>query len=173
MTSCGYKIRKNKVRAKRIEWEHVVPAWQFGHQKKCWKTGGRKKCINDAEYRYIALDLHNLQPAIGEINSDRSNFMYSQLTGHISKYGKCNMKIDFQKKIVEPPERARGMIARTYFYMIQKYNIVVSRKQRRLFYVWNKNFPVTKWECKREELIFKLQGNHNNYTYKQCNKKFK
>ncbi|AEO08192.1 endonuclease [Buchnera aphidicola] len=172
LISCGYKIRKNTNRANRIEWEHVVPAWQFGYQKKCWKQGGRKKCIKDQEYTYIESDLHNLQPAIGEINADRSNFMYSELHNYTSKYGRCNMKIDFQKKLVEPPKRAKGIIARTYFYMSQKYNINLSPQQKRLFYIWDKNFPVTLWECKRENLIFQIQGNHNNYIYKQCHKKF-
>ncbi|ELO82111.1 DNA-specific endonuclease I [Salmonella enterica subsp. enterica serovar Enteritidis str. SARB17] len=43
LESCGYKVRKNENRARRIEWEHVVPAWQFGHQRQCWQDGGRKK----------------------------------------------------------------------------------------------------------------------------------
>jgi len=169
LSSCGYKIRKNKNRAMRIEWEHVVPAWQFGHQKTCWKKGGRKKCKNDQKYRYIESDLYNLQPAIGEINADRSNFMYDELKNSIPKYyGKCKMKIDFKTKTVEPPERARGAIARTYFYMSEKYKITLSKKQKNLFKKWDKNFPVTTWECKREKLIFQKQGYHNNYVYKKC-----
>ena len=31
LQSCGYQVRKNENRASRVEWEHVVPAWQFGH----------------------------------------------------------------------------------------------------------------------------------------------
>ncbi|QIQ42172.1 MAG: deoxyribonuclease I [Buchnera aphidicola (Microlophium carnosum)] len=170
--SCGYKIRKNENRATRIEWEHIMPAWQFGHHKKCWKKGGRKKCIKDKKYQYIESDLHNLQPAIGEINADRSNFMYGQLNNKISQYGRCNMKIDFQKKIADPPARARGAIARTYFYMSKKYNIILSKKEKKIFSIWNQMFPVTQWECERDRLIFQIQGNHNNYIYKKCYKKY-
>lgn len=170
LSSCGYKIRKNRNRATRIEWEHVMPAWEFGNQKKCWKKGGRKKCITDKKYKYIESDLHNLQPSIGEINGDRSNFMYSQLNSNIQQYGQCSMKVDFKKKLVEPPERARGTIARTYFYMSQRYQIKLSKKQKKMFKTWDKTFPVTKWECEREKLIFKKQGNHNYYIYKKCKK---
>ncbi|QCI18373.1 deoxyribonuclease I [Buchnera aphidicola (Aphis nasturtii)] len=170
LSSCGYKIRKNKNRAMRIEWEHVVPAWKFGHQKKCWKKGGRKKCIKDRNYQNIEFDLHNLQPSIGEINADRSNFMYSEFSSDIKQYGKCSVKIDFKKKLVEPPKKARGAIARTYFYMSEIYNIKLSAKEKKLFIKWNNTFPVTKWECIRENLIFKVQGNHNNYVYKKCHK---
>lgn len=42
LQSCGYQVRKNENRASRVEWEHVVPAWQFGHQRQCWQDGGRK-----------------------------------------------------------------------------------------------------------------------------------
>jgi len=97
--------------------------------------------------------------------------MYSQLNNKVSSYGQCNMKIDFKKKLVEPPERARGAIARTYFYMSEKYHIVLSREQNTLFKIWDKIFPVTNWECEREKLIFNVQGHHNNYVYKKCNKK--
>ncbi|QNS02073.1 MAG: endonuclease [Buchnera aphidicola (Pentalonia nigronervosa)] len=170
LSSCGYKIRKNKNRATRIEWEHVMPAWQFGNKEKCWKTGGRKKCMENKKYENIASDLHNLQPSIGEINSDRSNFMYGKIDKNIQQYGRCQMKIDFKKKIAEPPARARGAIARTYFYMSKKYKIYLSKQQKIMFTKWNKEFPVTPWECKREKIIFQKQGNHNEYVRKQCSK---
>lgn len=41
LESCGYKVRKNENRATRIEWEHVMPAWQFGHLLQCWQDGGQ------------------------------------------------------------------------------------------------------------------------------------
>lgn len=117
LESCGYKVRKNENRASRVEWEHVVPAWQFGHQRQCWQDGGRKNCAKDPEYRKMESDMHNLQPAVGEVNGDRANFMYSQWNGGEGQYGQCAMKVDFKDKVAEPPARARGAIARTYFYM--------------------------------------------------------
>lgn len=61
LESCGYKVRKNENRASRVEWEHVVPAWQFGHQRQCWQEGGRKNCAKDPEYRKMESDMHNLR----------------------------------------------------------------------------------------------------------------
>lgn len=78
------------------------------------------------------------------------------------------MKIDFKRKLVEPPKRSRGSIARTYFYMSERYKIILSQKQKKIFKKWDKIFPVTKWECTRERLIFQVQGYHNNYVYKKC-----
>lgn len=64
LASCGYQVRKQQKRASRIEWEHVVPAWQFGHQLQCWQKGGRKECTrHDATFKRMEADLHNLTPA--------------------------------------------------------------------------------------------------------------
>ncbi len=168
LASCGYQVRKDANRAKRIEWEHVVPAWQFGHLRQCWQKGGRKNCRNDAGYRHIESDLHNLQPAIGEINGDRGNFMYSQWRGGESQYGQCAMKIDFKNKLAEPPARARGAIARTYFYMRDRYQLRLSKQQTQLMTAWNTLYPVSVWECERDKRIASIQGNHNPYVQRAC-----
>jgi deoxyribonuclease-1 len=168
LASCGYQVRKNAQRATRIEWEHVVPAWQFGHQLQCWQNGGRKNCNKDQLYRQIEIDLHNLQPAIGEVNGDRNNFMYSQWRGGEGQYGQCPMKVDFKNKQAEPPARARGAIARTYFYMRDRYHLQLSRQQTQLFEVWNRQYPVSQWECTRDARIAKVQGQHNPYIQRAC-----
>ncbi len=168
LNSCGYQVRKNANRAGRIEWEHVMPAWEFGHQRQCWQNGGRKNCSKDADYRRIESDLHNLQPAIGEVNGDRGNFAYSQWNGGEQQYGQCAMKVDFKNKQAEPPARARGAIARTYFYMRDQYHLRLSRQQTQLFTVWNKLYPVSSWECERDQRIARAQGNHNPYVQQAC-----
>ncbi|AMB77034.1 deoxyribonuclease I [Pantoea ananatis] len=168
LNSCGYQPRKNAHRAARIEWEHVMPAWEFGHQRQCWQNGGRKNCSKDADYRRIETDLHNLQPAIGEVNGDRGNYAYRQWNGTDKQYGQCSMQIDFKNKQAQPPERARGAIARTYFYMRDQYHLRLSRQQTQLFTAWNKLYPVSKWECERDQRIARVQGNHNPYVLEAC-----
>ena len=113
-------------------------------------------------------DMHNLQPAVGEVNGDRANFMYSQWNGGEGQYGQCAMKVDFKDKVAEPPARARGSIARTYFYMRDTYQLTLSRQQTQLFTAWDKMYPVTSWECERDERIAKVQGNHNPYVQQAC-----
>lgn len=170
LNSCGYKIRKNKVRANRIEWEHVVPASQFGNKRICWKIGGRSQCDKDSGYQTIETDLHNLRPAIGEINGDRSNFLFELIKNKklVNQYGTCSVKIDFKNKIIEPPEIARGAIARTYFYIRDKYKIKLSNKQSYIMSMWNKKYKVSLWECERNNLISEYQGNYNFYITNQC-----
>jgi deoxyribonuclease-1 len=145
-----------------------MPAWQFGHQMQCWQDGGRKNCAKIPQYVQIETDLHNLQPAVGEVNGDRNNFMYSQWRGGEGQYGQCPMKVDFKNKQAEPPARARGAIARTYFYMRDRYSIRLSKQQTQLFDVWNRQYPVTEWECTRDRRIASMQGNHNPYVQQAC-----
>ncbi|MTD37242.1 deoxyribonuclease I [Erwinia sp. CPCC 100877] len=168
LASCGYRVRKNQNRASRIEWEHVMPAWEFGHQRHCWQNGGRKNCNKDPLYRKMEIDLHNLQPVIGEVNGDRNNFRYSQWSGGEGQYGRCPMKVDFKGKRAEPPVQARGAIARIYFYMRDTYHMRLSRQQTRLFEAWNRLYPVTAWECKRDARVARIQGNHNPWVLKAC-----
>ncbi|CCG86046.1 deoxyribonuclease I [Erwinia piriflorinigrans] len=168
LASCGYQVRKSAVRASRIEWEHVVPAWTFGHQRLCWQDGGRKNCAKDPVYRRMESDLHNLQPSIGEVNGDRGNFMYEQWNGGDQQYGQCAMKVDFKNKRAEPPERARGAIARTWFYMRDQYQLRMSKQQTRLMTAWNRLYPVTPWECERDRRIALVQGNNNPYVQQAC-----
>ncbi|ANU35304.1 endonuclease [Vibrio scophthalmi] len=175
LEGCGYQIRKQtqKVRATRIEWEHVVPAWQFGHQMQCWQKGGRKECSKKKypQFRQMEADLHNLTPAIGEVNGDRSNFNFSQWNGvNGVTYGSCEMQVNFKQRKVMPPARARGSIARTYLYMSQEYSFDLSKQQRNLMQAWNKQYPAEKWECERDKHIAKVQGNHNPFVVEACRK---
>jgi len=172
LQSCGYDVRKQEKRASRIEWEHVVPAWQFGHQRQCWQDGGRKNCTRkDKQFKMMEADLHNLVPAIGEVNGDRSNFRFSQWNGNKgANYGQCAFKVDFKSRVAEPPAQSRGAIARTYLYMNNEYRFNLSKAQRQLMEAWNKQYPVSAWECERDKRIAKIQGNHNQFVYKACMK---
>lgn len=162
--TCGFKYRKNKNRSERIEWEHVVPAWHFGHQLRCWQNGGRMTCRqNNTKFKQMEADMHNLVPAIGEINGDRSNFRYGMIEGEKRAYGKVNMEILFSNKKAEPMESVFGDIARVYFYMRDRYGLRISKTQEKMLIAWNNIDPVSSWEKKKNQLIKKLQGDENLY----------
>gem|GEM_PF-87606 len=165
-SSCGFKYRKNKNRSERIEWEHVVPAWHFGHQLRCWQDGGRLHCRNNNEqFQRMEADMHNLVPAIGEINGDRSNYKFSMIGGEKRVYGQpVNMEILSGERTAEPPENVHGDIARTYFYMMDRYEMRISDQQKQLFIAWNNSDPVDNWEREKNLLVKDLQGDENNYV---------
>lgn len=162
--SCGLKPRKNADRAGRIEWEHVVPAWEFGHQLQCWQKGGRKACRKDPKFRMMEADLMNLVPVVGEINGDRNNFRYGMIAGEPRKYGACDFEVDFKQRVAEPAEHVRGDIARIYFYMEDRYGLKISWKQRQLYEAWNRMDPVDDRESVRTERISAIQGDMNQFV---------
>ena len=163
LSSCGYQVRKQQKRASRIEWEHVVPAWEFGHQLQCWQEGGRKKCGKNQNFRRMEADLHNLVPTVGEVNGDRSNYKFGYLFDTSDMYGQCDFKVNFKQKTAEPPERKRGNIARIYLYMADRYPFRLSSSQRKLFEAWDRMDPVSNWELERNEQISRIQGWDNPY----------
>lgn len=168
LASCGYQVRKQANRAGRIEWEHIMPAWDFGHQRQCWQQGGRKACVQDPVYADMEGDMHNLVPAIGEVNGDRSNFGFSDWNGKPFAYGQCQMLIDSKGKRAQPPLRSRGQIARAYLYMADRYKLRLSPQQQQLFAAWHHQYPASQAECQRNDWIERQQGNTNPYIKEQC-----
>lgn len=167
LASCGYSPRKNRARAERIEWEHIVTAWAIGHQRQCWQKGGRQYCSKyDEQFRRAEADLHNLVPSIGEINGDRSNFSYAWLGQKPHQYGRCQMVVDFKARKVMPRQEVRGMIARTHFYMADRYKLRLSKQDRQLFEVWHKAYPPRAWETQRNQLVACRMGWGNPYIGK-------
>lgn len=81
-------------------------------------------------------DINNLAPAIGEINGDRSNYRFGILAGKATQYGRCQVKVDFKARVIEPPFNARKRIANAYFYMQKTYGLSISNKQQKLFNAW-------------------------------------
>ena len=185
--SCGFHPRKDKKRASRIEWEHILPASHFGIKFNAWVNGhpvcisskGKKfkgrKCTEKVHklYRYMQADLYNLQPAIGEVNGMRSNYQIGEIEGEEREFGKCDIEI--KNKKVEPTPKIRGDIARTYLYMEQTYPQYIKFNQsiKKLIIKWDQEDPVDKWECKRAILISNIQGNTNKILQNRCSNKIK
>lgn len=178
----GFVTTTHLKRSKKVEWEHVVPAQNFGQAFSEWRDG-HPSCVNskgksfkgrkcaskmNTEYRYMQSDMHNLFPAIGAVNALRSNYNFALLPDDVkSDFGSCDMRIDSKK--AQPPVLSRGRIARTYMYMEATYpKYKMSKQQRNLMEVWDRRDPVSAWECKRSKRIEKKQGNPNPVVNSRC-----
>ena len=163
--SCGYQTRKQQSRAQRTEWEHIVPAWTFGNQRQCWQNGGRAHCVDDDPvFRAMEADLFNLYPSVGEVNGDRSNFNYGMATGVAPQYGQCKTRVDFAQRAAEPRDEVKGLVARTTFYMFDRYKLNMSRQQQQLLMAWDKQYPVSPWEKERDRRIAAVMGHSNPFV---------
>ena len=163
--SCGYESRAQQTRADRIEWEHIVPAWIFGHQRQCWQNGGRKNCVaDDPVFRAMEADLFNLYPSVGEVNGDRSNYQYGMVTGVAEQYGACSTRVDFKGRAAEPRNEVKGLVARSTFYMYDRYGLSMSRQQQQLLMAWDKRYPVSAWEKEWNRRTAMVMGHANPFV---------
>jgi deoxyribonuclease-1 len=189
LASCGYRVHKDAERAARLEWEHVVPAENFGRAFKEWREGapqcvkksgkrlGNRKCAEtNPEFARMEGDLYNLWPEVGELNGLRNNFSMEALGGPEKNpggitFGGCRAVVSGRK--FEPMDRAKGAVARTYLYMDLSYpgKGIVSDRLRKLFEAWDRQFPPDAWECRRAEKIRAIQGNENTFVTARCREK--
>ncbi|MCH1920143.1 endonuclease [Shewanella sp. A3A] len=170
-------------RKRRFKWEaeHIVPAENFGRTFHEWREGSPlcvdkkgqpfrgRKCAEKAnkEYRLMQSDLYNLAPAIGSVNAARQNYNFTMLPTARSSFGSCDMRIENRK--VQPPEEARGRIARTYLYFEDAYpRYKMSKAQKQLMIVWDKQYPVTRNECEIGKKIEIIQRSNNVILSSRC-----
>ncbi len=178
LNSCGVRPRADAKRASYIEAEHVVPAHRFGGHLQCWQqpekvcTGqnvnGRSCCEKtNRAYEIAQNDLHNLFPAVGEINGDRSNYGWGTIAGEKREYGRCDIEVDAHAEVAEPPEQVKGEIGRAYLYMARTYGkalgFSLTPAEKTQYIAWAKQDPPDPWETERNRRITELQGVGNPY----------
>jgi deoxyribonuclease-1 len=166
--SCG--LKSNAERARRIEWEHVVPASIFGQRFSEWKKGhsscsGRnsrgRNCARQSNptFRLMEADMYNLEPAVGELNRARGNLGFGDIAGEPREFGACDFEVFADS--VEPRPEVRGDIARIYYYMDARYPgfQIVNEGNRKLLDSWDQVDPMDDAERLRIQKIEEVQGN--------------
>lgn len=178
--SKNFMTPKHEKRANRREWEHIVPAENFGRTFAEWRDGhpscvdkkgkafkGRKCAGINPEFSKMEGDMYNLVPAIGAVNAMRSNYDFTEINNAPYTFGDCPMII--QDKKVNPPEKTKGFIARTYFYFEMQYpRFRINSSMKKMMSVWDKQYPVNEWECKRAKRIEYFQKNPNIIVKTKC-----
>lgn len=179
LSTCGMQAAQNHARAHRLEWEHMMPAENFGRQLPCWREKvcsyengqaykGRKCCVQFSEvFRKMEAELYNLWPAVGLVNQARSNYRFSDFgaASSIALFYGCPILIDRQLKQVEPRDEAKGIVARANLFMAYQYNIRLSGSQKALFEAWNKQFPPEEWEKKWATEVALIEGYNNSFIH--------
>ncbi len=177
--SCGYEPRANASRAARLEWEHVVPAAYIGRGRSCWSKGapqcvdkagqpfkGRSCCmIADPEFIMAASDPVNLVPSNGEVNADRLDYLFGIIPGEARSYGQCDMEIDRNAGIAEPPPNRRGDIGRIWAYMSRAYGLTVPRDKADLYKEWILSDPPSSEEIHINEAIARAGYRPNPFVF--------
>ena len=194
---CGFSYDRNKdiylpedfiissfpTRAAKMEREHVVPVENFGRAFVEWREGSPRcvdnqgksfkgrKCAETASerFRMMEADLHNIFPSVGCVNAARRNFNFEELGSSGRELFGSACPIKFSGRKVEPPARAKGVVARAYLYMDWAYpEYRMSHQQKRLMETWDTSYPPDDWECERNRRIKDTQGNGNPFVDRKC-----
>ena len=157
-------------RATRIEWEHVVPADWIATGFGC-QDDTRAACRRINGYKEAEGDLHNLVPAIGELNGDRSARLYGEIDGEDLEYGSCDFEVvtagegePHVRGMAEPMPGVRGDIARVWFYMEETYGVEIPAASRTVLASWADQDPVDAAERARHRIIAARMGRSNRFV---------
>ena len=141
--------------------------------------GGTK---DEAQYT----DLFHLYPTDAYVNEKRSNYPFGETNGNnytssggFSKLGSCTTS-GYRGIVFEPNDEYKGDFARTYFYMVTRYEEVISTwktgkahtldgKKYPGLQTWQLNMlmrwaaadPVSDKEIKRNKAVYGIQKNRN------------
>jgi deoxyribonuclease-1 len=165
LSSCDYEgPSTHSARAKRIEWEHVVPASLMpARQFECWTQGSRSDCErDDPRAQAMIFDLHNLVPSVGQVNALRLNDRYGEVPGEERNFGAC--AVEDSKGVFEPRDSERGDVARIWLYMADVHGVELAPGEREMFLTWHESDPVSAWEIERDNRIARIQGTSNHWV---------
>ena len=143
-----------------------------------------KSWFNDEYPMYT--DLFHLYPTDAKVNGMRSNYAFGEVgtvswksAGNFSKLGDAKSDLGYSGTVFEPNDEYKGDFARAYFYMVTCYddrckgwNSTMTNQTQypclspwavKMLMRWSANDPVSEKETKRNEAVYKIQGNRNPY----------
>lgn len=145
----------------RFNAEHVFPMSWVARALKC---GKRSQCRrNNPRFRAIETDMHNIWPALARVNKARRNFAYAMISGEHHRFRGCDIEIDDRQRRVEPRPAVRGDIARSMFYMRDRYGLYLKPRLSQLLARWHREDPPDREEHRRNAMIENLQGRRNRF----------
>lgn len=134
-----------------VQWVNLVHPRYYLHNKMCFaeklcidtkgtRFGGLRCCrLKEASLKAFETDLHQLVPELP------------------------TLKKNLHSKKNELDDALKGPVARAFLYMQLKYHFTIPQSQRLLYERWNRQYPPTKWERQRNQLIKNIQGDSNIY----------
>lgn len=116
-------------------------------------------------------DLHHLFPADAKLNGVRGNNWFGEVEKDTVFFEKCpdsgsryGIGSAGTDDIFEPPMAHKGHVARALFYFALRYDLHIDQEEEAILKKWNREHPVDEDEARRNNEIFKAQGNRNPFV---------
>jgi len=153
---CGTRFERYD---RRVNVEHVFPMSWATKELGC---GDRDRCrLTSDRFNRIESDMHNMFPALKEINEARGAYAFGLLKGERHLVRGCDFELNHRDRRVEPRPQVRGDIARAMLYMSDRYDLKLYERQRRMLEDWDRLDPPDAEERRRNAVIGRIQGNPN------------
>lgn len=161
----------------KVQWMPIIPLSHLASHLSCYRDklcldknaksyGGLRCCQKISPlFNEMKKDLYNYVPENPTIARLKGHYAYGELSETSYSKSGCHFKIDKKRKQVAPKPQLLGQIARTYLYFHQHYQLPLTYEEKTRYARWNKEYPLTDWERKRNQLIFEQQGKHTTYLF--------
>ncbi len=116
----------------------------------------------------IGLDMQAVQPLVSEQLVLPKGYRFG-LVGQNAKPGLCDVLLDHNAKIMEPPKHKKGDIARILFYLHDRYGFKLDHSEIDLLLNWQNSDPVDSWEADRNYWVGIVQGQRLNIARQPLN----
>jgi len=170
--SCDITPSKHPINDKKIilKWVHAMPLSAFAGSMHCWNQlictksdGSMFKGANccgsiSPKFKSMESDMHNLIPSFDWSIGTEKNPIEPVPFGGMEEYKVCTNGGVISK---DPTAKARGNLARAYFYMSFLYRIQIQNTLEENLRAWHFEDPPDKMEEIRNSLIEQVQGNRN------------
>lgn len=148
---CGTEIRS----ATRFKIDYLYSEKQLLKQFGCLTA---RQCQKKEGFVAVANDLHNLYPVERSVVLDRRGSTFDDSPDDGVAATECGYRISYLR--FEPPDHAKGNVARALAYMSQRHNLPLVANAE-LLRQWSEVDPPDEAEQARNQAIQRLQGNSN------------
>lgn len=135
--SCNFYFRY--VVRNTIDLEHIVTAERMRKHTGCGKLSRTKCRKSNAKFKMCHNSRDNIYPSISTVNRSRGNLPFAELINK-NTFFPFGEEMGFRKSIagdaVEPPERNKRLIGKTYLLMEMKGCIKLSDTEKLTFSIW-------------------------------------
>lgn len=113
-------------------------------------------------------DLHHLFPTDSKINAVRGNNIFGEVAQDLVEFRCADSRFGLGtaggKEVFEPPTDHKGNVARALFYFSIRYDLPIDDREEVVLRKWNREDPVDTEELRRNDEIYRIQGNRNPFV---------
>ncbi len=130
-----------------------------------WTTWNREHIWTQSAWPASDEDNHNIFACEGKINAERSNKIFAEGGSVVTVHGhttECKQTND----TFEPCDAAKGEVARSVMYGTVMYSYTMTNEIESIYLAlkWHLEHPITTRDIKRNEVVYKNQGNRNPFV---------